>query len=142
MSMLSPRQAPSTSLSWGIALAAGSLLLIGGGTLVWTSRDSGPKAARSAPETSDGVALNLSSETGDIGAVRRSLPMPSVPGVQLHSVEYAIEHGTRVVKIKVSQNGDELIVDATTGRFLEARPSRSPAVPPIGKFAAPFDPMT
>jgi len=46
------------------------------------------------------------------------------------------------VKIKVVETGDELIVDAATGRLLEARPSRSTAPPPVGKFAAPFDPMT
>jgi hypothetical protein len=56
-------------------------------------------------------------------------------------VSYTIENGTRVVKIKVVESGDELIVDASTGRLLEARPGR-PTAPPMGKFAAPFDPMT
>jgi len=53
-----------------------------------------------------------------------------------------MENGTRVVKIRVVPNGDELIVDAATGRLLETRPSRPTAPPPMGKFIAPFSPMT
>jgi hypothetical protein len=60
----------------------------------------------------------------------------------LHTVAYSVENGTRVVKIKVVESGDELVVDALTGRLLETRPSRPTAPPPMGKFAAPFDPMT
>jgi hypothetical protein len=67
-------------------------------------------------------------------------PAYSDPG--LHTVSYTIENGTRVVKIKVVETGDELVIDAATGRFIEARPGRPTAPPPMGKFAAPFDPMT
>jgi hypothetical protein len=72
------------------------------------------------------------------------LPLPPEVqgGVQLHNVTYGVEKGTRVVKIRVLENGDELIVDAETGRLLEARPFRPTAPPPMGRFAAPFDPMT
>ena len=43
MSTPSPRPAPSPFVSWGIALAAGSMLLIGGGA--WSGRP----ATRSRP---------------------------------------------------------------------------------------------
>jgi hypothetical protein len=46
-----------------------------------------------------------------------------------------------VVKIKIVPEGDELIIDANTGRLIETRPSRPSAPPPMGKFAAPFAPI-
>ena len=67
---------------------------------------------------------------------------PSVHDAELHTVAYGVENGTPVVKIRVKADGDELIVDANTGRLLETRPSRPTAPPPMGKFAAPFAPMT
>jgi len=79
----------------------------------------------------------------------RILPQPPLEGIAaatgssgLHTVAYTVENGTRVVKIKVVESGDELVVDAATGRLLETRPGRPTAPPPMGKFAAPFDPMT
>jgi hypothetical protein len=59
---------------------------------------------------------------------------------QLHGVTYAVENGTTIVKIKVIPDGDELIVDASTGRLIESRPSRPSAPPAMGKFAAPVRP--
>jgi len=43
-----------------------------------------------------------------------------------------VEHGVRVIKIRVSAGGDELVVDAKTGRLIEARPRRpsGPALRP------------
>ncbi len=136
MSTLSPRPSSTSATSWGIALAAGSLLLIGGGTLVWSSRDAGPGAG-----TTDPLPVQAVPSTDEAIVPRRGLP-PLIPEQTLHSVAYAIENGTRVVKIKVVETGDELVVDAATGRLIEARPSRPTAPPPVGKFAAPFDPMT
>ena len=141
MSTLSTRPAPSSHASWGIALAAGSLLLIGGGTLVWSVRDQEPHAFRAGPPTAESALADPTPVTDEVAVVRRALPLPP-PGAGIHSVAFTVENGTPVVKIKVVPDGDELVVDAQTGRLLEARPSRSTAPPPVGKFAAPFDPMT
>jgi hypothetical protein len=139
MSALSTHPSPMSATSWGIALAAGSLLLIGGGTLVWSVHDAEPAAL-----ASDAVSVQAMTAPPSLdppAVSRRPLPRLT-PENTLHSVAYAIENGTPVVKIKVVETGDELVVDAATGRLLEARPSRPTAPPPVGKFAAPFDPMT
>jgi hypothetical protein len=142
MSTLTPHTAPSSRTSWGIALAAGSLLLIGGGTLVWSAHDP-DAAARRGPPIADSGMPDRVAFAGELGVVRRELPLPPPPsGPGLHSIAFTVENGTRVVKIKVVETGDELVVDAATGRLLEARPSRPTAPPPLGKFAAPFEPMT
>jgi hypothetical protein len=140
MSTLSPHPAPTSHTSWGIALAAGSLLLIGGGTLVWSVRDTGGSAR--PPVQPDGPALALAEAPGLPEPTMSRRPLPPRPEFTLNSVAYTTENGVRVVKIKVVESGDELVVDAATGRLLEARPSRPTAPPPVGKFAAPFDPMT
>jgi len=142
MSVQSPRPAVTTATSWGIALAAGSLLLVAGGMVVWSAHDTdSPVSPPGPPGTPEAIAVAHAPITSEPVGLRRALPTPG-PEVTLHSVAYAIENGTRVVKIKVVETGDELIVDAATGRLLEARPSRPTAPPPVGKFAAPFDPMT
>jgi hypothetical protein len=140
MSTLSPHPAPTSHTSWGIALAAGSLLLIGGGTLVWSVRDAGDPARAPLPPDRPALALAEAPIVPDQSTARR--PLPPRPEFTLQSVAYTTENGVRVVKIKVVDSGDELVVDAATGRLLEARPSRPTAPPPVGKFAAPFDPMT
>jgi hypothetical protein len=116
-------------VSWGIALAAVSLLLIAVGTVVWYARDD----ASFADDKSPGEPLMMSQRT----------PPPMPPGGEnIYSMVNATENGTRVVKIKVTPAGDELVVDAQTGRLLETRPSPPTPAPPVAKFAAPFDPMT
>jgi hypothetical protein len=121
------------------------MLLIGGGAIVWSAHDQGP--ALVPPPGGPPVAADPHPvAVAQVGLVaRHALPIPmaqeeAVP--PLHSVAVTTENGTRVVKIKVVETGDELVVDAATGRLLEARPNRSTAPPPVGKFAAPFDPMT
>lgn len=141
MSTFTPRPSPSGPASWGIALAAGSLLLIGGGTLIWSNTDPASTLQPAGP-AGDGVAIERLGPDGEVGVARRVLPIPPSAGMNFHSVAYAVENGTRVVKIKVAADGDELVVDAATGRLIEARPSRPTAPPPMGRFAAPFDPMT
>jgi len=138
MSTLSPHSAPT---SWGIALAAGSLLLIGGGTLIWSTRDADPGVRPPGPPDTEVALVIHGPALPEPAVARRPLPVPG-PDYALHSVVYATENGTRVVKIKVVETGDELVVDAATGRLIEARPSRPTAPPPVGKFAAPFDPVT
>ena len=134
MSTPTPRPAPSSHVPWGVALAAGAMLLIGGGAIVWSNQRPSPDDPMVPPYAtgpgSDEVAL-----------LKRELPLPP-PHSPLHSVAYAVENGTPVVKIKVLETGDELVVDAATGRLLEARPSRPTAPPPAGRFAAPFQPVT
>lgn len=145
MSTQSARPVPTTAsyaTSWGIALAAGSLLLVGGGMVVWSARGTAPPGhAAGPPDATDPMAVARAPLVVEPGVPRRALPVPGTEA-PLHSISYAVENGTRVVKIKVVETGDELIVDAATGRLLEARPSRPTAPPPVGKFAAPFDPMT
>jgi hypothetical protein len=125
----------SSSLSWGAALAAVSILTIGGGAIIWANR--APPEEESAQVASDDSPRKHS----------RFIPKPppliplDAQSANLHSVAYGFENGTAVVKIKVVAEGDELIIDANTGRLIETRPSRPTAPPPMGKFAAPFAPI-
>jgi hypothetical protein len=139
MSTTSPNPPRTASVPWGVALAAVSLLTVGGGAIIWTHRDSPPPTT---PQSGT-----------EVRGIRRQLPLPSPadgvplpPGLQntssLYSISFTQENGTRVVKIRVVADGDELIVDAQTGRLLETRPSRPTAPPPMGRFVAPFSPMT
>ena len=133
MSTPSPRPAPSSHVPWGVALAAGTMLLIGGGAIIMSHQQAVPDL----PET----ALPGAPPFDAVAAHKRELPVPPA-NLPLHSIAFAMENGTRVVKIKVLETGDELVVDAATGRLLEARPNRPTAPPPAGRFAAPFQPMT
>ena len=137
MSAPSSPPAPGFPLSWGVALAAASLLLIGGGTVIWSGQ---PEQAPVTPPT---PALVLS-EARALPVPTSDVPTPAAAfsDAGLHTVSYTVENGARIVKIKVVATGDELVIDAVTGRFIEARPGRPTAPPPMGKFAAPFDPTT
>jgi hypothetical protein len=125
----------SPSLFWGAALIVTSLLTIGGGAIIWSNRDRAPAIAKADPQ-----AANAEPQRS-----QRFLPRPEMVvdarTTKLHEVAFAVENGTAVVKIKVVAGGDELIVDANTGRLIETRPGRPSAPPPLGKFAAPFAPM-
>lgn len=133
--MQSASQNPQSSsiVSWGIALAATSLLTIGGGSLIWNHRQ--------AP--SSDVAFTPTSQPPEPRTMTRSLPAvpPCEQTAGLHTISYGVENGTPIVRIRVVPEGDEIIVDANTGRVLETRPSRPTAPPPMGKFAAPFSPV-
>ena len=111
MSSSSLNPGHASPVSWGVALAATSLLLIGGGAIIWThpgQSASGP----TVPPAGDGpefraVGLKLPP---------RAVPTPQESPFALHTVSFSMENGTRVVKIRVVPDGDELIVDAATGR--------------------------
>jgi len=136
-------------VSWGVALAATSVLLIAGGAVIWANRE---------PPVGD-----ITIAPGQVALTSRWIPPPIVDGDSrgllppvavcdgdssardnrgVHSVAYAVEHGTRVVKIRVVPDGDELVIDAATGRLIETRPTRPTAPPPVGKFLAPYVPAT
>jgi len=132
--------APSSSIphrsslfSWGIALATISLLTIGGGKLIWSQRNAPPAT----------TPLNSVANKPQMVSIGVALPPHPVAkyDATLHTITYGVENGTAIVKIRVLAHGDELIVDARTGRLLETRPSMPTAPPPMGKFAAPFAPM-
>jgi hypothetical protein len=52
--------------------------------------------------------------------------------MNLQTVEYAVENGVPVIKIIAVPNGDELIIDAKTGRLLETRPAPPPSPTKVG----------
>jgi hypothetical protein len=138
MSSSAPNPGHASPVSWGVALAATSLLLIGGGAIIW-SNQAESASGLPAPPAAENEAEVIA---GGIKLPPRTIPAAKDAPFALHTVSFSMENGTRVVKIRVVPDGDELIVDAATGRLLETRPSRPTAPPPMGKFAAPFAPMT
>jgi hypothetical protein len=147
MPSATPSPSHSSSTSWGVALAATSVLIIGGGAIIWAHRESAVPSMDEATLVADGPSDALRPYPAPIvdevfvshsvGTVSRVSA-----GTRFHSVSYAVENGAQVVKIRVVPDGDELIVDAATGRLLETRPSRPTVPPPMGKLAAPFVPAT
>jgi hypothetical protein len=126
MPTVSPNSSPSFT-SWGVVLAASSVLMIGAGAVMWTHE---PPPPAPMPDGLTAGPLMISKAISPLEA-----PDAGV-GVAFHSVSYTSENGTRVVKIRLSATGDELIVDAATGRLIEARPAR-----PIKAGTAPV-PLT
>jgi hypothetical protein len=104
-----------------VAPAAGLALAVGAGAAIWAFRD--PPPARPTPPAGPAVLDG------------KALPVPGNDGAAgLHSVTVGVENGVRVLKIRVTPGGDELIVDAATGRLLETRPAR-PAGPGLKPMA-------
>jgi hypothetical protein len=109
-------------------LAGVSLLLIAAGTVIWSMRDQ-----QTAGDANSGVP--------EVSVAQRRLPPPP-PETALHSLRYAVENGVRVVKIKLTEGGDELVIDAATGRLLEARPTASNSPAGTRKAAVLTRPLT
>jgi hypothetical protein len=148
MPVVSPEPSQS-SLPWGVALAVTSTLLIGGGAIVWSHRDPPEADLAGDPGRPPAMTRELpfpiahelaSEESGPVPVAASRVQLRMSPGP--YSVEFGVEHGTRVVKIRVTPEGDELVVDAATGRLLETRPSRTSAPPAAGKFATHATPAT
>jgi len=106
-----------------------------GGTYLWLTDGPAPKQ-----HTADSLRITISPTP------IRQLPAPPIPeafaNYKFHSVIVAEEHGMQVVKLRLAEQGDEIVVDAATGKLIETRPYRPMNVaPPLGKLAAPFSPM-
>lgn len=133
--MLTPSPTPprASTVSRGLAVAAGAFFLMAAGVIVWSNRE--PPQTPGTPESPDEIVAIIRN------AGQRDLPRPTEgPAFAFHSVSFTEENGARVVKIRVRADGDELVVDMSTGRLISTRPSWPTAAPP-GKFAAPFAPM-
>lgn len=109
----SDRPRESALPAWLLVPAAIGLLVGGGLAVTWSYRDGPDPEAAATPH------------------VPRMVPRP-VDDVGVYSVTSAVEHGARVVKVRVTASGDELVVDAETGRLIEARP-----VKPASGFLTP-----
>ncbi len=121
---ISTNQADASS--WWLAPAAVGLLAVVGFGVYWSQPD---RALDEVPPE----AMDLP---------KRSVPPPfpdQLTGV--HSVSTGDEHGVRVVRIQVVPGGDELVVDAATGRLIEARPARPVSPPGKPALFAPFAPQ-
>ena len=115
----SPSRPKPAQFPWLLLLPAISLMAGAGLTIWW---------GHSEPLSPEVPAASARSA--------RVIPLPPEDG-RLHSVTTGVEHGVQVFKIRVSASGDELVVDAKTGRLIEARPRHptSPALTP--GFLAP-----
>jgi hypothetical protein len=147
MSIENPGSSPPSSPSFGLALAATSAVLLGGGTVIWAHRDSPPVVAESPvefPRVARVLPVPDGGETPGIVTPTACHDLPDVSAASpgLHSVAYAVEHGTRVVKIRVVPGGEELVIDAATGRLIETRPGRATAPRRAGPVPVPCVPAT
>lgn len=132
-----PSARPS-HIPFGFALAALSVVVLVGGLIIWAHQDpAGPP-----PAAGPGTPLDPASEVVSLTrpVLPSRLPIPDGP-LGVHSITLTQENGTRVVKIQVVPGGDEIVVDAVSGRVMETRPGRS-GPGPTGKVAAPLNPMT
>ena len=120
-----PRR-PLSVLQVGVTIAAAAVFAIGIGAIVWGLRDPNPPATPGGfPPPSAGAG--------------RQLPTPVDPSqLPFHTVTFTEEKGRRVVIVRVVAQGDDLVIDAATGRLIETRANRPG--PPQKKGAAPFTP--
>lgn len=127
--MVTPTPPPRrTSLPWTYSLAVLLGLLGLGGAFWWITRDPPEQPLVYTPvDPNQPPALKR-----DPGLAKDA---------RFHSIAFGEENGVRVVKFRLAENGDEIVVDAATGRFIESRAVPPMMVPPMGKLAAPFMPM-
>jgi hypothetical protein len=116
----------SDSSAWWLAPVAVAFLALVGLGIYWTPADSAPPDETVAPQTI------------------RTVPPPVPDGPSgLHAVSTTNEQGVKVIRIQVVPGGDELVVDAATGRLIEARPAGKAVSPAGGRptLFAPFTPV-
>jgi hypothetical protein len=117
---MSTSPASASGWSWSQLLAAAAIVVVpvvAGGAIIWSHRTPSKIEITTPPDQ-------------PTRRPPRVLPLPDgadPAGANLHSVEYGVENGVPVIKIVVLPNGDELIVDAKTGRLLESRPAPPPS---------------
>lgn len=120
-----------TTLPWGYSIAVLAALLLLGGTLLYVTRD---EPQRPIPDPPPNYA--------DIEQLKRTHPHldETLKKFNIHSIVVAEEQGRQVVKLRVAAEGDELVLDAATGKLIEARPYHKPHGPmaPIGKTPMPI----
>jgi hypothetical protein len=117
-----PTPRESSLPAWLLVPAAIGLLVGGALAVHWANREPPPQ-----PRGPDGPM---------VGATLYDFTPPA-PAGRVYSVTNDVEHGVRVVKIRVSADGDELVVDAETGRLIEARPPRPATAPMTPTLLAP-----
>jgi hypothetical protein len=110
---------PSWLPWWPVPAAAAFLAVVGAG--VYLAQPDAPPAGPPA------------------GEAGRTVP-PPVPdqAARFHSLTTGVEHGIRVIRIQVVAGGDELVIDAATGRLLEARPAPRPPNTPAKPMVLPI----
>ncbi|HKB05834.1 MAG TPA: PepSY domain-containing protein [Gemmataceae bacterium] len=111
MSGVPPSSPRPASMPWWLAPTAIVALAAGAVAAIWAYRDTAPDPQATDPSPA-------------APSPRKFLPDPKGEPAALHSVTTSVENGVRVWKIKVTPGGDELIVDAATGRLLETRPGK------------------
>src|SRR5215213_11128439 len=102
MSGVPPTSPRPAALPWWLAPTALVVLSAGVVAVLWAFRD---PPRDTPPDPGPAAAPN-----------RKFLPEAPESGT-LHSVTAGVENGVRVWKIRVTPGGDEMIVDAATGRL-------------------------
>ena len=137
------RQASRKIPRWLTVSALGGFTLMGA-VLIWSfetdsqmggNRTSSAAITSSLEDADDCVAYQFGNENND----NRILDEP-----ELHSVIYDLEKGVRIVRIQLVEGGDEIVVNAETGQFIEKRlpaaskgknpasiPMTTPIMPPM-----------
>lgn len=113
-----------SSFQWLAVLAIVVVPLVVGGAMIMSQRMAVKTAVNPPPDNQP--------------ADRRGRVLPPPPPFvdpnmnNLHSVVYGVENGVPVIKITAVPNGDELIIDASTGRLIETRPPAAPSTSKAG----------
>jgi len=114
------RPCESALPAWLLLPAAVGLLAGGGVAVSWAYRE--PPAPAATASTRPARVVPLPPPSDERG---------------VYSVTVTVEHGTRVLKVRVTPGGDELVVDAESGRLIEARPHKPASAPLTPGFLAP-----
>lgn len=105
------------------AAVIGSMSLMGA-VLIWSIEPSRPNDFNSNPAT----PANLADYDDVVGLSAIEVKKPEgdhQTAQSLHSIIHGEEDGVRVVRIKLTEGGDEVVVDADTGMFIKKRSADS-----------------
>lgn len=119
----SPDQNRQTSIPLWVSLTALTLLVAVGGAMIWANKADTPADDAGGDQKFDPriARLPVNSDLKSFAVdIVKPLPPVVLPG-NLHSFCFTEENGTKVVKIRVVPDGDEVVIDAKTGRLIETR---------------------
>ncbi|WP_020469885.1 hypothetical protein [Zavarzinella formosa] len=118
-----PGQPPAIPLK--LTVVAFTFLLLSGGLIIWGNIPESaetPKLLEPHLVTKSHEVLVPQPDSNSIGTSHSRFG--GHPITALHSFSYGEENGLKIVRIRLVADGDELVLDAVTGRLLESRPAR------------------
>ena len=123
----SPTLTAQSSIPLTVAIPALAALFIGGGATIWSLRSDPTASANLDDKRPSRVSRDEEDFriTEPVPLRRKFLPpRPELlPSNDVHSLRRVEENGTKLILIRLVPGGDELVLEAATGKLIETRPA-------------------